>query len=198
MATECFWCERTDLYRRSLRRFQHTNGERVCPVHGYHTAHLAIEDVPARDEEYEGDTRLGWPHDDPRWPARCACGYEFQEEDEWQVSEKRLYRAPDGALYETSELPPGAMYESRWLAAVGWVGEDGRSLSVVLPDGSHWCVDSKASNCTRKDEHRCWVRHGVPPAVTVDKNGNTCQAGAGSVGTPRYHGFLRDGVLVEA
>jgi hypothetical protein len=73
---------------------------------------------------------------------------------------------------------------------------------VRCPDGHDWCVDSEASNCTRKnEEHHCWVRHGYPPEcnVTVDKNDpNTCHAGAGSIQTPGWHGFLRDGILVEA
>jgi hypothetical protein len=44
-------------------------------------------------------------------------------------------------------------------------------------------------------EHRCWVRHGEPPRITVDKNGPTCQAGAGSILAGDYHGFLRDGAF---
>lgn len=42
-------------------------------------------------------------------------------------------------------------------------------------------------------EHRCWIRHGEPPLITVDKNGLTCAAGAGSIQCRDYHGFLRDG-----
>jgi hypothetical protein len=32
--------------------------------------------------------------------------------------------------------------------------------------------------------------------LTVDKNGDTCAAGAGSILTPAWHGFLRNGELV--
>lgn len=42
---------------------------------------------------------------------------------------------------------------------------------------------------------RCWVRHGEPPIVTVNKDGLTCAAGAGSIGIGGgeryYHGFLQ-------
>jgi len=80
-------------------------------------------------------------------------------------------------------------------------GPDGRSLNVMLPDGTSWFIDGKASNCTMPDDekHRCWVRHGRPEDGTlhVDKNGRTCQAGAGSIATRRYHGFLHHGELVE-
>lgn len=34
--------------------------------------------------------------------------------------------------------------------------------------------------------------------ITVDKNGTTCAAGAGSISAGPYHGFLRNGQLVDA
>lgn len=46
--------------------------------------------------------------------------------------------------------------------------------------------------------HKCWVRHGDAPAITVDKQGVTCGAGAGSIMAGNYHGFLRDGRLTNA
>ena len=71
-------------------------------------------------------------------------------------------------------------------------------LYVVLPDGSHWCVQSRAANCTLpKDKtHRCWVLHERPDGTLhVDKDGVTCEAGAGSIATDNWHGFLHDGHL---
>ena len=46
--------------------------------------------------------------------------------------------------------------------------------------------------------HKCWVRHGRPEDGTlhVDKNGKTCAAGAGSILTSKWHGFLHNGHLV--
>ncbi len=41
--------------------------------------------------------------------------------------------------------------------------------------------------------HKCWIRHGTPPDLTVDKNGVTCNAGAGSILVGDYHGFLVNG-----
>jgi hypothetical protein len=76
---------------------------------------------------------------------------------------------------------------------------DGLHLVVRLPNGHVWNIDHRASNCTMKldYEHRCWIRHGEPPNITVDKNGLTCQAGAGSILAGDWHGFLRNGELVE-
>lgn len=81
-----------------------------------------------------------------------------------------------------------------------WDNCEGRHLIVILPDGHHWNVDGRASNCTLPDDrlHRCWVRHGdpaVPGSIHVDKAGLTCQAGAGSILSGSYHGFLHHGAL---
>lgn len=98
------------------------------------------------------------------------------------------------------DMPVGAMWNATWLnKCEGLTGPDGLSLHVRLPDGHEWNIDGRASNCDMKDDHvhKCWVRHGVPPVLTVDKNGVTCHAGAGSIATDKYHGFLTDGYLVE-
>jgi hypothetical protein len=99
-----------------------------------------------------------------------------------------------------SKLPPGACYDATWYHE--WrTGPDGRALVVILPNGHGWFIDGEASNCTKKGdkEHRCWCRHGRPEDGTlhVDKNGNTCSAGAGSIQSGGYHGFLRNGHLEE-
>lgn len=72
-------------------------------------------------------------------------------------------------------------------------------LYVVCPDGVWWDIDSRSNNCTMRTDkiHHCWVRHGTPPNITVDKNGATCNAGAGSIQTGSWHGFLRNGELVQ-
>lgn len=153
---------------------------------------------------HEADHDLGLPdHDDPVYDEvrECErCG-ESAPDDAWRG-------AASGPLYDTpSGLPePGCMYfvphdpdERCWF---GWENCDGEHLVVVLPNGRHWHVDQRASNCTRPDEktHRCWVRHGDPgkgEPVHVDKAGNTCAAGAGSILAGDYHGFLHHGVLAE-
>ena len=97
-------------------------------------------------------------------------------------------------------LPPGAM----WYPRAYKFTPDGRKKEIkealtVMTPGGIWGIDGSASNCTRKDDllHQCWVRHGEPPDVTVDKNGDTCAAGAGSIMCGNYHGFLRNGFLEE-
>jgi hypothetical protein len=71
-------------------------------------------------------------------------------------------------------------------------------LMCMTPSNREWNIDGRASNCTMPNErtHRCWVRHGTPPNIHVDKNGNTCQAGAGSIVSGNWHGFLHNGQLV--
>lgn len=81
----------------------------------------------------------------------------------------------------------------------GWTNCSGEHLHVVLPNGHIWNVDERAANCTMPEdgEHRCWVRHGDPPHITVNKDGNTCAAGRGSVKSGDFHGYLIDGKLVD-
>ena len=82
-----------------------------------------------------------------------------------------------------------------------WSNCDDRHLHVVLPNGHLWDIDGRASNCAVREDlaHRCWVRHGDPRTgdIHVDKEGVTCAAGAGSIVSSGYHGFLHHGELVE-
>jgi hypothetical protein len=47
--------------------------------------------------------------------------------------------------------------------------------------------------------HKCWIRSGDPRLGTlhVDKNGVTCNAGAGSIDNRKWHGFLHNGKLTK-
>jgi hypothetical protein len=151
------------------------------------------------------------PETDPRWPAKCdACGRPFEPSDAYQLFGSQIYIRPDQPEFRCTlrDAPPGACWNAWWIAdrrhdapiGCGYmIGPDRRSLIVRLPDGHDWMIDARASNCTKKDDvaHHCWVRHGRPEDGTlhVDKNGNTCAAGAGSIQTPKWHGFLHGGEL---
>lgn len=206
-ATKCFWLNSTEIAEVGLRRY--VSGDVKCPgPFGYHTATTVIgnfvlvaapaDSTPSQWREGPDGERLvprfTWPeHDDPRWPTACECGYVFSDADKWQESWDTLYRRADtGELVTLRNAPPGAMWDATWYP---WKGPDGRSLVVKCPNGHDWVIDGRATNCTMPDdtEHRCWVRHGEPPDITVDKQGNTCAAGAGSIQAGDYHGFLRDG-----
>jgi hypothetical protein len=102
-----------------------------------------------------------------------------------------------------TRLRPGAMRfgkHDKGDCPMGWTNCDGNHLLVTLPDRSIWDVDSRANNCSRPNdtEHRCWVRDGKIPKITAGKDGNTCSAGAGSIQSGSWHGFLRNGYLVVA
>lgn len=117
---------------------------------------------------------------------------------------------------ERSEtLPIGACFDANRDAQTGEKtstyqgGSDGCSIVCITPrteppnpsDVGWWFIDSRANNCTKRGDHhpmkhRCWVRHGtVGDPLTVDKNGDTCAAGAGSIQCASWHGFLQNGVL---
>lgn len=205
MTIKCFLLEETPKLKRYLRRFRYSNDASCTKTGSYCNAMVEVsgsESLPRQTiQYYSPDEFTG----DPRWPVNCeACGVAFDATDPYQVFARRVYRRTDTGEEMTWEAaPPGAMRFAWWLSEEltegFYVGPDGECLVVKLPpDGHEWIVDSRAKNCTLPEDnkHKCWVRHGVPPNITVDKNGLTCAAGAGSIQTPRWHGFLRNGELV--
>lgn len=104
----------------------------------------------------------------------------------------------NGEHVSMGDLPAGAMWFADWYRRKG---PDGHHLLVKTPGGI-WHIDGRANNCTLPNdtEHHCWVRHGIPPDITVDKNGHTCGCGA-SIGQGEnyrdYHGLLQNGVLIK-
>lgn len=207
---KCFMITPSGEAAVSLRRWNRE--DTPCPATGwsYHNAHTPIGRC-RNWKQTRGEAQRGWfyandapkdvPDDDPRWPVACACGYVFTEDDVRQVFTDRIYLGPDGAEHSIRAPSPGAMWFAEWLedlegGGAWWKGPDGRILICQTP-GGQWMIDSRASNCTMPtdNEHRCWVRHGTPPELTVDKNGKTCAAGAGSILCGSYHGFLQNGYL---
>lgn len=195
----CYLAEETDDVRRFLRRVT------VGDFHGQYRGHRAVSPVldrvcAPRGSREEVGGQVDWPRDDPRWPTRCeSCAYEFTDDDLWLLDVERIWRRPDtGEEFHLRDAAPGAMYWAQWSNMGG--DPEAFSLCVILPGGHPWSIDGRANNCGRPDDrtHRCWCRHGDPPDVTVDKECDTCAAGAGSIRAGDYHGFLRDGWLVDA
>lgn len=203
----CFFLQPTERVRVKLRRYTSKAGP--CPLvpgkYSYHDVSTPFgeEDVIRDSHGYISNGLLSAPpHDDPRWPTQCACGYEFREDDNWQRDSHLIYRRADtGEEMTLYDAPTGAMWYAPWLDDF-YTPQDAHNLMVKTPGGD-WCVDSQSSNCTipedhHQDKHHCWVRTGAPPDVTAGKDGPTCSAGAGSIQAGSYHGFLRNGYLEEA
>jgi hypothetical protein len=143
--------------------------------------------------------------------AVCECGHVFDLKRSMGRSAGRYWRRVDTGEVKrrTFEFGTGAMWRADWYTGGKIV--DGKQLYgwdwdnqfegplVVMTPGGEWVIDSRASNCGRPDDrtHRCWVRHGEPPNIHVDKNGDTCAAGAGSIVCGNYHGFLHNGFLTD-
>lgn len=210
-----FWIEPTDRERQWLRRYSYPRRCAAKPDQGCGAKfELGEGDVLyTRDGYIDGSRRKPMPpKTDPRWPKVCqACAQPFEERDEFQLFTKQIYVRPDTGFRCTIEdAPPGACWDAWWISerkkdcptGCGYmVGPDRRSLVVKCPDGHDWMIDARASNCgsPKDDTHHCWVRHGRPEDGTlhVDKAGNTCTAGAGSIQTPKWHGFLHGGHLTN-
>jgi hypothetical protein len=106
------------------------------------------------------------------------------------IRTQRVYNTKSG------KLEPGCLFWVDWYPKnLYWDNQDGPYLFAMLPNHNHWNIDGRASNCDMPDErlHRCWCRHGEVPEITVDKVGHTCNAGAGSIQSGDYHGFLING-----
>lgn len=172
----------------------------ACPgPWGCHNAELPL----GRSDKIDDHKAWGSPPDYPaeRWPVKCDhCLATPPPEAKHQVFTAKLYDTASG------HPEPGDLFErecyaqTRWgRCAWGWTNCTGRHLIGILPNGHEWDICSRCSNCTMRDDntHRCWIVSGEPPAVDVGKGGHTCAAGAGSIGVPGWHGFLRSGVWVE-
>lgn len=197
------------------------NGLNTCRGTNIHNAMKLIGDelVPQNDSKLGGSVE---DHGDGDWPTSCeVCGapvpaiapstFSWPKPDgvelHRQVFRKTMHGTLDGSWRGMPQV--GDMYFADWYGCAeregrcvhGWTNCDGRHLIVQLPGSEHhwWDVDGRASNCTMKDDtvHRCWVRHGDPVngIVHVDKAGLTCLAGAGSIQSREYHGFLHNGDL---
>lgn len=189
-AVECFWVEPTGKAIRSLRRFRRGDAN-DCPSNpfGYHNVYVELEgEFDARWASGDDGARY-IAHIDPseyagdeRWPTRCDCGYQFTEDDHWQVNQHLIYESADGRRawidHAHGKKPtPGAMFDTFWRPELR--KEDGRAISVICPDGTVWCIDDEATSGGH------WSRQGSPPCLTVSP----------SIQTPEYHGHLNNGVL---
>lgn len=204
---KCFLLEPTGRVLVKLRRYRSFESPSDCPLgngHYHNASNPIFEELEENSEEgyITNGTKPMLPHDDPRWPTQCQCGYAFQESDEWQRDVNMIYRRSDTGEETTIEnAHAGAMWYAPWVDRFH-VPQDDKGNLVVKTPGGEWQIDSQASNCTMKDDirqekHHCWIRRGDAPNVTVDKQGVTCGAGAGSIQAGNYHGFLRNGFLED-
>ena len=127
------------------------------------------------------------------------CGQKYNgEELNYHMRGETKWNTPN-----EKDDKPGYMFESEWIHNNGkcmyWDNCESPHLQIVLPNGGIWDSDSRASNCTKKEDkiHRCWIKHGDITNLTIDKNGNTCAAGAGSIMSGKFHGFIRNGRIVD-
>ena len=202
MGIKCFWLEPTDKEKRYLRRY--AGGSNCSGPSSYHDAMNYLDESPETIGPdgcwVDSGQRASDFEKHPLWPSHCGCGYKFRPEDEWQLFSQHIYRRVDtGEEMTLRDAPEGAMWNAFWFPKKSnWYGDDGRSIICKVPTNHDWHIDGPCSNCTRPSEtHKCWIRHGYPPNLTVDKNGNTCAAGAGSILTQTWPGFLRNGELVS-
>ena len=181
-----FWVEYTDKVQWTYT----ADAAGPCPIHGDgHKASSTPIILPKKEH----------PVFKEQAPTHCSCGYMFKTGDvtgHGEPSWKRL----DSDIEEFGKLPPGACYVDEPYENKGRliIGYDGLCIVVVLPNLIHFITDERSSNCgsPNDNEHRCWCRHGsMGEDITLDKVGNTCIGGAGSIIAGNWHGFLKAGYL---
>lgn len=200
-------CELVTVVQRHGQRGVMWDG--TCGASTLHAARWDVGEPLAPDDktpagiDYDDQPAVGCdrcgepvPWDAPDVPCRCG------DSDCTEMSSPLSRFGGQRIVYSTAsgKLEPGSMYwtdHTDMHECFHWDNCDGRHLHVVLPNGHPWDIDSRANNCTLPDNrtHRCWVREGEPPNVTAGKAGDTCSAGAGSILSGSYHGFLQGGVL---
>jgi len=180
----CFFLTPLAEATQSLRRFTFGSSE-MCPAKDTwgHDATAAIGTIAFPLNDLNGSGGDDFPHDDPRWPKTCSkCGYIFKPDDRWQNNINRLFHTDVSPIcYTLDGAPPGAMYYADWYP---WKGPDGRCLVVKTPAGE-WIVDRPPSS-----GRSAWTRTGTPPNVTANPS-------ILFPGPKGFHGWLRDGMLVE-
>ena len=142
-------------------------------------------------------------------------GDDLPEEPEYSYKEKEWpphmyitgWKRADGSglvLPNIREFGIGAMWYATWYPKnMTWENETEPHLIVAAPSNTDWDIDSRCSNCGSPQDnlHRCWVRSGIPPNITVNKGSGkmpeTCSAGAGSFYShdKTWHGFLENGIF---
>jgi hypothetical protein len=214
MTTPCFWLDHTGVGEVALRRYHSSKSSPAkwtCEDEWHNSFVFINERVPYTLQPHNdesGNTWWAFPlatdlyaepvHDDPRWPTECGkgCGYQFTEEDNWQVWISEVMRRADNGeerVLHWSMIPlniptvePGGMWNAEWMRGRGWTNpdkpDDDIFLMVRCPSisgsyGNDWGVDHRASS------GGYWTRTGDPrnpPTLSVTP----------SIQTGDYHGFL--------
>lgn len=204
---KCFLVEPTHLARAFLRCY--ISGSSCPGEHGYHNAMVPIGDLDGLidPEGFLHSPRASDYASDGRWPEQCDCGWPFGsgptlawiekagrldgiaddvEGRTWQVFVDRLWRNPESGVVGTlTDHGAGAMFDAFWMGA-SYAGPDGHHWSLILPPGRGnvdvWSMFGPASNGGG------WEISGEAPMLTASP----------SIQSGSYHGFLRNGVLVDA
>lgn len=159
MGIKCFFITPlVDLWDFKLRRYHHSDSETPeakCPNGWIHDTSFSLGRHPASFAP-SGKPSCGdlWPHDDPRWPTACSCGYQFKEEDEWQLFTETVYERHDNKEQLTlRSAPVGAMWFADWMTFYQQGSCDGHVLGVRLPGNHDWMPEQRASNCDSPCKH---------------------------------------------
>jgi len=195
----CYWLDHTSTVRHSLLVVAMLTD---CPAHPGRPCR-AKKDIGTYATTVDADGFPDWVESAQpeshslEWPKECdRCHSKFTGEAMQSTMQELVYRTADGKDMTLSEAPVGAMWNER--AGKKTVTEDGLCIVVKTP-GGNWCIDGPSwENGVMKAEH-AWTRTGRPPNITANPSIHILTSGLdGSDRRTVYHGWLRDGVLIDA
>lgn len=172
----------------SYRRY--TTGTDCPGPYKYHNALVPFRTEPLQHPKAIVGTYLDLMPDmvSGCWPVRCDhCPYMFQPKDHFQLFAERMYHHPKMGQtilrVDRGVMPVGWIYDAYWLREIKGYdrGPDGLCLVCMTP-GGEWCIDGPSTNGPG------WTRTGPPDKLTVTP----------SIVAGPYHGWLRDGTLIDA
>jgi len=194
----CFWLESTGRVKHSLLVIDLKSDCAGRPGKPCRAMKHAAEYATKVDEngipEWVGSHM---PDDnDPSWPGSCdVCNRTFCGEVMRSTCQELIYIDEVGNETTLREAQFGAMWNE---PGRGVTGPDGICLMVKTPGGD-WCVDGPSwENGVKKHEH-AWKRTGKIPVVTATPSIHILSTGYdGAERSTIYHGWLREGVLIDA
>jgi hypothetical protein len=210
MRWPCFLIEETETVHRYIsigENTYRTTGQKCTDGSTYHNAGNYLLDgklAITGEDSLRGDVLNPFiPSDEEMHQGaftHCHCGFAFTDKSYSSAYAGRNWKRSDGTGPEhvnQGDFGIGAMYRAYWYKREDgtyshyWDNQYEADLIVITPGGD-WNIDSRASNCTLHSDrtHRCWVRVGVPPLISVGKGGVSCAAGAGSIRAGHWHGYL--------
>lgn len=165
--SQCFILETTGYSTLWARRYTSGTYDCECVDRSYHNNRNLFGRRPTEGSvSYDGSSLK----DILPFPTHCVCGYEFNDESEWQIFAETEYHIREtGEILFLGDAPDGAIWHAHWLD----FHQESRGIDLKayqIKIGGISLVLDDINYCGRKYPHKCWIRTGTPPNITLTRN----------------------------